>query len=80
MIIIIQAQYKLKNNIVRGQLSLTCTPWTIFLGCKISHYDPLNAKQSSKKNLPGLCENAWFPWQPIMRFNNRDKPTKLLIS
>ena len=23
-----------------------------------------------KMNLSGLCENAWFPWQPIMLFKN----------
>ena len=48
MIINIQAQYKLKTNIVRGQLSLPCTPRTVLLGCQIVYYDPLNAKQSSK--------------------------------
>ena len=33
-----------------------------------------------KMNLSGLCENAWFPWQPIMLFKKGDMPTKLLIS
>ena len=48
MIISIQAQYKLKNDIVWGQLSLPCTTRTILLWCQIVNYDRLNAKQSSK--------------------------------
>ena len=48
MMISIRAQYKLKNNIVRGQLSLPCTPRTILFGRQIVYHDPLNVKQSSK--------------------------------
>ena len=61
MIINIQAQYKLKNNIVRGHFSLPGKPRTVLLGCQTVYYDLLNAKQSSKMNLSGLCGNAWFP-------------------
>ena len=35
MLINIEAQYKLKNNIVLGQLSLPCTPGQFFLGAKL---------------------------------------------
>ena len=48
MIINIQAQYKLKNNVVQGQISLPCTTRTVLLGCQIVYCDPVNAKQSSK--------------------------------
>ena len=24
-----------------------------------------------KINLFGLCENAWFPWQPVMLFSSK---------
>ena len=38
--------------------------------CQIFHWDALNAKRSSpKKHWYGLCENAWFPWQPLIRFS-----------
>ena len=48
MIINIQAQYKLKNNIVRAN-SAYLAPQGNNLWCRIVHYDPLNAKQSFKK-------------------------------
>ena len=34
------------------------------------------------KNWYGLCENAWFPWQPIadLRRGAGGMPTKVLIS
>ena len=33
-----------------------------------------------KMNLSGLCENAWFPWQPIVLLKNGDMPAKFFIS
>ena len=38
----------------------------IIHGCQIIYKDPLNKKKlPSKINVFGICENKWFPWQPI---------------
>ena len=55
------------------ELDLSCptlqSPGTISHGCQIAPLDLLNAKQMFLINrLFGLCENAWLPWQPVMRF------------
>ena len=41
-------------------------PRTIFHGCQIVHWDPLDAKQRcpQKKIWFGPCVIAWFLWQP----------------
>ena len=80
MIINIQAQYTLKKQYSPGQLSLPCTPGYFFLSAKLFIKTPSMHNKVIKMNLSGLCENAWFPWQPIMLFKNGDVPTKLLIS
>ena len=48
------------------QFSLPCIPWTIFRGCQIVDWDPGMRNGVVLKNIwYGLCENAWFQWQPI---------------
>ena len=63
------------------QFRLPCTPRTIFHGCQIVHWDPLNAKRRcpQKKFWFGLCEIAWFLLQPRANLR-RGLPNKLLIS
>ena len=49
-----------------SNLGYLASPRTIFNGCQIVHLDPLDAKRRCPKiNWYGLCEKAWFPWQPI---------------
>ena len=65
----IKEQYSLRAN-----LAYLAQPGLYYLGggggrgCQTVHQDPPNAKQSSPKILSGICENAWFPRQPLMRF------------
>ena len=43
-------------------------------------WDPLNANQSCPKIIwYGLCDNAWFPWQPLLGFFSRDQITNWKI-
>ena len=77
MIINIQAQYKLKNSIVRANLDYLAPPGHFFLGAKFFITTPYMQSKVLKMNLSWQFENAW---QPIMRFMNGDVPTKLLIS
>ena len=64
--IIIVDGVKMTTKYLGIQFRLPCTPSTIFHGCLIVNWDPLNAKRRcSQKTSYGLCENAWFPWKPI---------------
>ena len=48
-----------------GYLAPPPPPRTIFHGCQIVHWDPLDAKQRCPKKIWfGLCDIAWFLWQP----------------
>ena len=67
---------QIKEQYSPGQLSLPCTLRAVFLSAKFF----IMQNKVLKINLFGLCENAWFPWQPIMQIKNGDVPTKLLIS
>ena len=71
VIINIQAQYKLKISPGSFKLTLQCLhPRAIFLGAKLFITTLLMRNKVLKMNLFGLCENAWFPWQPIILFKN----------
>ena len=59
--------FDVSTNTPGTQFRLPCTPpWTIFHGCQIVHWDPLDGKRRCpQKNWFGLCEIAWFLCQPI---------------
>ena len=41
-----------------------------FMGFRFVYWDPLYAKRSCPKMFCyGLCENAWFTWQPPIYFS-----------
>ena len=44
--------------------------FSLMPNCSLGPPDSLNMKQEmfSKINSFGLCQNAWLPWQPILRF------------
>ena len=50
-----------------SNLGYLAPPRTIFHGCQIVHWDPLDGKRRcpQKKFWFGLCEIAWFLCQPI---------------
>ena len=61
-----QSVYKKCTCTPASNLGYLAAPRTNFHMCQIVYWNPLNAKQScSKKLWYGLCENAWFLWQPI---------------
>ena len=42
---------------------------------------PLNAKQSCPKiDWYSLCENSWFPCNPLYDYKNEGRPTKSIVS
>ena len=70
-----KVQYLMKQEPIGftpvSNLTYLAHPRTIFHGCQIVPWYPLNAKTMfPKNNLFGLiCENALLPWQPVMRFS-----------
>ena len=49
-----------------SNLSNLAPPGQFFMGAKLFIGTSLDAKRRClQKNWFGLCENAWFPWQPI---------------
>ena len=52
------------------QCSLPCTTGYFLMGAKLFIGTPkVQNKVVLKINWYGLCENTWFPWQPVIRFS-----------
>ena len=43
-------------------------PGQFLMGVKLFPGNPKKMKRFLKINLSGLFENAWLPWQPVIRF------------
>ena len=51
------------------KFDLPCTPQDNFSCVSYCSFDPPICEKFVLKHLFLLCVNAWFPWQPIMRFS-----------
>ena len=45
-----------------------CGGWYLDIHCTLWRF-LMREKKNKKINMLGLCENVWFPWQPIMSFS-----------